>query len=273
MTLLRGSVMQASAGEISEHYQHLLKQAKKRTQIKTGSLSLTLSLPLGLVLELENCYYVPRMIKNIISFNLLVDHGFYFKYDYKLISCFKNDIFYFKATPTNGLYVLNLQENNKEIYHISKRSKEIEDQTYLWHCRLGHINKKRIEKLQKGGLLGLLILDHLTTTSLMTKQPFNKDNERASELLGIIHTDVCGGYRYFITFTDDFSRYGYVYLIRHKSEAFEKFKEFQSEVQNQLDTKIKFLRSDRGGEYLSQEFDNHMMECGIVSQLTPPYTP
>ncbi|KAJ9557532.1 hypothetical protein OSB04_012146 [Centaurea solstitialis] len=82
-----------------------------------------------------------------------------------------------------------------------------------------------------------------------------------------------GGYRYFITFTDDFSRYGYVYLIRHKSETFEKFKEFQNEVQNQLERKIKFFRSDRGEEYLTQEFDNHLRECGIVSQLTPPYTP
>ncbi|KAJ9567606.1 hypothetical protein OSB04_003572 [Centaurea solstitialis] len=115
----------------------------------------------------------------------------------------------------------------------------------------------------------------------MTKQPFNSENERATDLLEIIHTDVCGpfshvargGYRYFITFTDDFSRYGYVYLMRHKSETFEKFKEYQNEVQNLLDKRIKFLRSDRGGEYLSDEFDNHLMECGIVSQLTPPYTP
>src|SRR5581483_8070115 len=52
-----------------------------------------------------------------------------------------------------------------------------------------------------------------------------------------------------------------------------KFKEFHNEVQNQLDRKIKFLRSDCGGEYLSQEFDNHLIECGIVSQVTPPYTP
>ncbi|KAJ9547116.1 hypothetical protein OSB04_019659 [Centaurea solstitialis] len=247
--------------------------------------SYSLSLPSGLVLELENCYYVPKMIKNVISFDLLVYQGFCYKYDYKLISCFKNDVFYFKATPSNGLYVLNLQEN-KEVYHISKRSKEIEDQTYLWHCRLGHINKKRIEKLQKGGLLGSFNFrpfDNCESclSGKMTKQPFNKDNERANELLGIIHTDVCGpfsheargGYRYFITFTDDFSRYGYVYLIRHKSEAFKRFKEFQNEVQNQLDRKIKFLRSDRGGEYQSQEFDNHLMECRIFSQLTPPYTP
>ncbi|KAJ9545177.1 hypothetical protein OSB04_024884 [Centaurea solstitialis] len=125
-----------------------------------------------------------------------------------------------------------------------------------------------------------LVLE-LENSGKMTKEPFNKNNERASDLLEIVHTDVCGpfsheargGYRYFITFTDDFSRYGYVYLMRHKSESFEKFKEYQNEVQNQLDRKIKFLRSDRGGEYLSQEFGNHLMECGIVSQLTPPYTP
>ena len=61
--------------------------------------------------------------------------------------------------------------------------------------------------------------------------------------------------------------------MKHKSETFEKFKEFQSEVENQRDRKIKFLRSDRGGEYLSHEFGMHLRKCGIVSQLTPPGTP
>ena len=53
---------------------------------------------------------------------------------------------------------------------------------------------------------------------------------------------------------DDLSRYEYIYLMKHKSETFEKFKEFQSEVENHRNKKIKFLRSDRGGEYLSYEF-------------------
>ena len=61
--------------------------------------------------------------------------------------------------------------------------------------------------------------------------------------------------------------------MRHKFETFEKFKEFQNEVQNQLDKRIKILRSDRGREYLSQEFEDHLKSCGIISQLTPPYTP
>ena len=81
----------------------------------------------------------------------------------------------------------------------------------------------------------------------MTKTPFSGTMERATDLLEIIHTDVCdpmsvkarGVYRYFLTFTDDLSRYGYIYLMKHKSESFEKFKEFQSEVENHRNKKNK----------------------------------
>ncbi|GJX88139.1 retrotransposon protein, putative, ty1-copia subclass [Tanacetum coccineum] len=115
----------------------------------------------------------------------------------------------------------------------------------------------------------------------MAWKPFPHQVERAKDLLGLIHTDVCGplrtllrdGASYFITFTDNFSRYGYVYLMKHKHEVFETFKIFQNEIENQLGKKIKAIRSDQGGEYLSHKFVNHMKSCGIVSQLTPPYTP
>ena len=99
--------------------------------------------------------------------------------------------------------------------------------------------------------------------------------------MGLIHSDVYGpfsstargGFQYFITFIDDFSRYAYVYLMKHKYEYFEKFKVFKNEVQNQLRKNIKTLRSDRGGEYLSQEFIDHLRDCGIISLLTPPGIP
>ena len=61
--------------------------------------------------------------------------------------------------------------------------------------------------------------------------------------------------------------------MKYKSETFEKFKEFQSEVENHHNKKIKFLRSDRGNKYLSYEFGLHLKKCGIVSQLTPSRTP
>ena len=61
--------------------------------------------------------------------------------------------------------------------------------------------------------------------------------------------------------------------MKHKAESFEKFKTFKNEVQNKLGKSIKALRTDRGGEYLSQEFDDYLKDCGRVSQLTPPQTP
>jgi hypothetical protein len=61
--------------------------------------------------------------------------------------------------------------------------------------------------------------------------------------------------------------------MKHKSKTFKKFKDFQKEVENQLDRKIKHLRSDRRGEYLSFEFEAHLKACGIVPQHTPAGTP
>ena len=78
--------------------------------------------------------------------------------------------------------------------------------------------------------------------------------------------DARGGYHYFLTFTDDLSRCGNISLMKHKSETFEKFKEFQSEVEKPHNKKIKFLRCDRGDEYLSYEFGLQLKQCGIVSQ-------
>ena len=57
------------------------------------------------------------------------------------------------------------------------------------------------------------------------------------------------GYDSFITFTDDYSRYGYIYPIKERSEALDKFKIFKAEVENLLDKRIKIVMSDRGGEY------------------------
>ncbi|GJZ90612.1 retrotransposon protein, putative, ty1-copia subclass [Tanacetum coccineum] len=72
----------------------------------------------------------------------------------------------------------------------------------------------------------------------MTKSPFIGSCERGKGLLDLVHTDVCGPFRsttkdgklYYITFTDDFSRYGYVYLIKHKSDTFEVFKMYQNKL-------------------------------------------
>ncbi|KAA0051545.1 gag/pol protein [Cucumis melo var. makuwa] len=67
---------------------------------------------------------------------------------------------------------------------------------------------------------------------------------------------------------DDYSRYGYLYLMEHKSEALEKFKKYKAEVENLLSRKIKIFRSDRGGEYMDLRLQDYMIEHEIQSQLS-----
>ena len=84
-----------------------------------------------------------------------------------------------------------------------------------------------------------------------------KDVKRSAVILEIIHTDICGpfpmksvdGYDSFKTFIDDYSRYGYIYPIKERSEALDKFKIFNAKVENQHNLKIKIVRSDRGGSF------------------------
>ena len=90
--------------------------------------------------------------------------------------------------------------------------------------------------------------------------------------LELIHSDLCemngllikGGKKYFMTFIDDSTRYCHVYLLKSKDEALSYFKIYKVEAENQLDRKIKRLRSDRGGEYFSNEFDAFCAEHGII---------
>ena len=139
-----------------------------------------------------------------------------------------NKTFYGHTLNINGL--LNLDRNDTHIHNIdAKRCKVDNDSaTYLWHCRLGHIGVKRMKKLHADGLLESLDYESIDACEpclmgKMTKTLFFGTMERATDLLEIIHTDVCSPmsvearsrYRYFLTFTDDLSRYGYIYMMNH----------------------------------------------------------
>ena len=144
-----------------------------------------------------------------------------------------NKTFYSHTPNVNGL--LNLDRGDTHIHNIdAKRYKDDNDSaTYLWHCRLGHIGVKRMNKLHADGFLESLDYESFDTCKpclmgKMTKTLFSGTIERATDLLEIIHTDVCGpmsveargGYCYFLTFTDDLSRYGHIYFSKHFCPCF-----------------------------------------------------
>ncbi|GJU56616.1 retrotransposon protein, putative, ty1-copia subclass [Tanacetum coccineum] len=272
----------------------LLKKKKLSQGASTSAVEAIgeyhLCLPSGLVLILHNCHYAPSITRGIISVSRLYKDGFVNRFKNNILLVSRNNVVYFCAIPRDDIYEINLSSSNTNdsyMYAISnKRAKLNLDFTLLWHSRLGHISKKRIEKLQHDRLLNSTDIKYFEKcvscmSGKMARKPYSHQVERAKDLLGLIHTDVCGPFRtvsrqgasYFVTFIDDFSRYGYVCLLKHKHEVFETFKVFQKEVENQLRKTIKSTRSDRGGEYMSQEFLDHLKEHGIIAHRTPPYTP
>jgi len=114
-----------------------------------------------------------------------------------------------------------------------------------------------------------------------SRYPFNRKGSRTSKLLELVHADVCGpmevksigGSRYFVIFEDDYSRMTFVYLIKTKDLVLECFKDFKNMVENQQNLRIKALRTDNGGEFCSQDFENLLTKAGIIHQKTNPYTP
>jgi transposase InsO family protein len=99
--------------------------------------------------------------------------------------------------------------------------------------------------------------------------------------LELVHSDLCemngeltkGCKRYFMTLIDGCTRFCYVYLLKTKDEELHYFKIYKAEVENQLERKVKQLRSNRGGEYFSSEFSEFYVEHGIIHERTPPYSP
>jgi transposase InsO family protein len=117
--------------------------------------------------------------------------------------------------------------------------------------------------------------------SKQPRKPHKATEARSLAPLELVHSDLCemngiltkGGKRYFLTFIDDSTRLCYVYLLKTKDEAFNYFKTYKAEVENQLERKIKCLRFDRGGEYFSNVFDEFCVEHGIIHERTLSFSP
>ncbi|GJU99467.1 zinc finger, CCHC-type containing protein [Tanacetum coccineum] len=119
--------------------------------------SFDLVLPSGLIIVLNNCHFAPTITRGVVSIFRLVNNGYIHTFTNYGISVLKDVVFYFNAIPRDGIYEVdmhNLYPNVSYMFSVSnKRAKHALDSFYLWYCRLGHINKKRMDKLQRDGIL------------------------------------------------------------------------------------------------------------------------
>lgn len=163
------------------------------------------------------------------------------------------------------------------------------DDSWLWHKRLCHINFDNIVKISNVKAVRDLpsiarLADTICRECVVGKHvrsSFKSKKNSTENKLDLVHTYLCGptqtrsyyGERYFILFVYDFSRMMWVAFLKEKYEAFETFKIFKAKVENEFGLKLKCLRSDRGGEFTSDQFYDYYEEHGIKRQLSAPRTP
>jgi transposase InsO family protein len=149
------------------------------------------------------------------------------------------------------------------------------DTSILVVSRLANLNLIPKFDLVKGSKCQMCV------QSKQPRKPHKTAEARNLATIDLIHSDLCemneilakGGKQYFITFIDDSTRFCYVYLLKSKDKALHYFKTYKAEVENQLERKIKRLRSDRGGEYFLGDFSDFCVEHGIIHERTPTYSP
>lgn len=147
----------------------------------------------------------------------------------------------------NGLYYFLPERGSSKGFQVVSSSEHS-----LWHRRLAHPSELVFSKI----IPALSKRAHDCETCHFSKSsrlPFNSSLSKTTKSFELVHSDVWGpfsisidGFRYFVTFIDDFSKVTWVYLLKSKSEVFNYFKDFHIMISNQFSAHIKIFRTDNG---------------------------
>ncbi|KAL1198006.1 Retrovirus-related Pol polyprotein from transposon TNT 1-94 [Cardamine amara subsp. amara] len=222
----------------------------------------------GTVNTLTNVRYIPKLKRNLISTSTLDKLGFDHAGGKGKTRFYKNGKMGLQGTLCGSLYLLD-GETVVGQSNISVTGKSAKDETVLWHRRLGHMSMKNLMILVKRGIIDKRRIGEMDfcDSCVMGKTKrlsFNIGKHNSGEALKYVHSDLWGspsvtpsisGKQYFLSIIDDYTRKVWVFFLSVKSEAFTKFCEWKKLVENQINKKVKCLRTDNGLEFVSKDFD------------------
>ncbi|GJT40199.1 pol polyprotein, partial [Tanacetum coccineum] len=241
---------------------HKLYMGNSATADIKGEGDVVLKMTSEKELKLTNVLYVPEIRKNLVSGWLLNKFGFRLVFESDKFVLSKNQMYVGKGYAMNGMFKLNVMVVKNEINKMNSSAYLIESSN-VWHARLGHVNFNSLRHLIKFNSMPNYHIDSKNKCKTCIEAKLTRTSfklvKRTTKPLDMVHTDICdlkslptkGSNKHFITFIDDCTKYCYVYLLKSKDEAINKFVLYKNEVENQLGKKIKVVRSDRGGEYVS----------------------
>ena len=235
---------------------------------------------------LKRVLYVPELAYNLVSVPRAVEAGKSVHFDDSGCDVLNETGETVALGVRQGsLYYLKFAIKSQEGVYVA----QTENKERLWHRRFGHRNEQSMRKLVKKGLVNQLDYDTSGEIGIceaciggkQCKNSFQRSETSTSMPLELVHSDVCGkmghkslgGAEYFLTLLDDKTHYIWVYPLKTKDQVFERFKEWQAEVENFTGQRVKTLRTDNGGEFTSRSFQAHLKACGVRHELTVPKTP
>lgn len=260
-------------------------------------------------LKLNNILVIPNLRRNLLSVRKLDEDGYEVRFKDSKCWIFYGTTLVATGSVEDNLYKVTLLATNESTYLMDDSTSPMElDEPSperqvrplplsVWHERLGHIGTKALRDLHDQGVIRIHQRDlkshkksfcQACALGKISARPYNKSFKgiKSTRPLERIHSDVCGPmdvdsvhkHKYFVTFTDDFTRYSKVYPIRAKSDVFECFKLFKEEMEKIHTVKIgvfetSSLRTDGGGEYVGKEFQALLAANGIKWEPSTPDSP
>ncbi|GJV79619.1 retrovirus-related pol polyprotein from transposon TNT 1-94 [Tanacetum coccineum] len=191
-----------------------------------------------------------------------------------------------KGIRKKGLYVMKLGNKSKDQICLAT----IDENSTLWHRRLGHANMRLIQSLASKELVRnlpkLKFDQHFCDACKIGKQAHASHKAKnivsTTRCLELLHMDLFGpsavrsygGNRYTLVIVDDYSRYTWTRFLKNKTEAFDQFEIFSKKIQNQLGCTIVSIRTDHGREFDNEvQFGEFCNANGITHNFSAPRTP
>ena len=238
-----------------------------------------------------NIFFVPELSMDLLSVGQITDHNCFVGFDDS--SCFVQDLRTGEVIGTGRrrraaprLYILDslrLPSLATSPAHVLSATLASVASFAQWHHRLGHLCGSRLSTLIKSGCLGHTSVEsdfHCKGCHLgkQIQLPYFTSDSHSVEPFDLVHSDIWGpapfvskgGYKYYVIFIDDHSRYTWIYFMKRRSELISIYKTFARMIHTQFSTHIKIFRSDSGGEYLSDNFRQFLTSEGTLAQLSCP---
>ena len=240
-------------------------------------------------LSIRDVYYVPNATANILSVHRMVKNGWMVNLKEKggTIAKGKTSI---HIKSVGGLWALELPNQNHQIM-LSTPMTPAKTALQNEHERLGHLGRKKLLSMAKDNLLRMSFseassdsfrTDHCSVCQQqkIPRKPKNNSSPSGTRAGELVHCDISGpfipsksGNDYLVSMLDDYSKICAIKPMIGKNTAFEKLCEFVITLERQVDSRVRFIRTDNGGEFTSGQADEWYRRTGIIHQISTPYTP